>query len=138
MEHYVYVLTNNNIPFYVGRTNNLKVRYYKHKWNLKRDFEMNVIDTCDEYDIPFLEAFYITSYRQNGHKLINNKNSLRFKSRVSILPTKETRRFFTSTQLELNIVIEKSNDEILREKAEKALFFQNLQKDLKIFLASKA
>ena len=73
MKHYVYVLTDNNIPFYVGRTNNLKDRCYKHKWNLKRDFEMNVIDTCDEYDIPFLEAFYITSYRQNGYKLINNK-----------------------------------------------------------------
>ena len=137
MKHYVYVLTDNNIPFYVGRTNNLKDRCYKHKWNLKRDFEMIVIDTCDECDIPFLEAFYITSYRQKGYKLINNKKKLRFNSRASILPTKETRRFFKSIQLELNIVVEKSNDEILREKAEKDLFFQNLQKDLKIFLASK-
>ncbi len=137
MKHYVYVLLENNIPFYVGRTIHLKTRYYQHKYRFKTEFVMEQIDCCDEHDIEFLELFYIDKYREKGYRLQNNCNRSKYKNKVSILPSKETIKFLTVTQLKIDLIFEKSESEILEEIKKKEQFFDDLNKKLNIFLTSR-
>lgn len=87
--NYIYILTNNEIPFYVGKTKNLKERLRKHKTESrlgrthKENYIKKVIDDggiISIYDIDIsnddninnLEIYWISQLKSWGFKLLNS------------------------------------------------------------------
>lgn len=68
---YIYKLTKNEIPFYIGRTGNLKSRLLDHKKNYGNNIKMIEIDNCDYLDSVDLESYYINQYLKDGYILKN-------------------------------------------------------------------
>jgi hypothetical protein len=70
--HYIYYLHHgDNIPFYVGKTNNPTNRKNGHKHKLKQNIELVVIDQSSNEDWRWMEEFYIQIFRSWGFKLSN-------------------------------------------------------------------
>jgi len=71
---YIYELSRNGIPFYIGKTVSPTNRHYRHKRNHKQDSDMTIIDSIEsikpEHYIP-LEKMWINSYLSWGFKLDN-------------------------------------------------------------------
>jgi hypothetical protein len=72
--YYIYILLKNNIPFYVGKTNNPATRRNKHTITFGKDIELLVIDNANNETWRELEEFYIQLFRswnfilKNGFK----------------------------------------------------------------------
>ena len=66
---FIYLIKSKGNPVYVGRSRNLKQRFYSHK---KRfiDAEIIILKECD-CDEHFWEMYYITFFEQQGFKLQN-------------------------------------------------------------------
>jgi hypothetical protein len=70
--HYIYYLHyGDNIPFYIGKTNNPSSRKNGHKHKLKQNIELVVIDQSNNEDWRWMEEFYIQIFRSWGFKLSN-------------------------------------------------------------------
>jgi hypothetical protein len=70
----IYYLEKDNIPFYIGKTNNLNQRERSHK--LKYGYEINLIllDTVPNEHWKFWEQHYISLFKSWGFKLTNKNN----------------------------------------------------------------
>ena len=71
---YIYELSKNGIPFYIGKTKDLKDRENKHKKKHGNDIIMTEIDSVNSFDKKYwkpLETFWITQYKSFGFELIN-------------------------------------------------------------------
>lgn len=52
----IYVLNNkNNIPFYIGKSNNPSHRLYNHIKTYGNDISLEIIDECSDNDWKFWE-----------------------------------------------------------------------------------
>jgi len=75
---YIYELSENGIPFYVGKTVTPNRRLYNHKSNLNNpNIEMTIIDSIDSTiakDWIPLEKMWINSYLSWGFKLTNEND----------------------------------------------------------------
>lgn len=73
---FIYYLTkqNEDIPFYIGKTKNIKNRLIEHKYK-KRNYNINIkiIDEINENEWSFWEKHYISLFKSWGFKL-KNKN----------------------------------------------------------------
>ena len=70
--HYIYYLHyGDNIPFYIGKTNNPSSRKNGHKHKLKQNIELIIIDQSNDEDWRWMEEFYIQIFRSWGFKLSN-------------------------------------------------------------------
>lgn len=87
-KYYIYGLEYENVIFYIGKTNNLKIRLSKHKSTAKlqrthkenyinkilkegKDFEIKVIEIVDNGDENNREIYWISYYKSLGYKLYN-------------------------------------------------------------------
>lgn len=71
-KHYIYYLhKEDNIPFYIGKTNNPNNRKNVHKNKLKYNIELVVIDEAVGEEWRQLEEFYIQLFRSWGFILTN-------------------------------------------------------------------
>jgi hypothetical protein len=71
-KHYIYYLhKEDNIPFYIGKTNNPNNRKNVHKNKLKCNIELVVIDEAVGEEWRQLEEFYIQLFRSWGFILTN-------------------------------------------------------------------
>jgi hypothetical protein len=71
---YIYELSKNGIPFYIGKTKNLKSREKDHKKFYGEDIIMTEIDSVNSFkkeDWKPLETFWITQYKFFGFDLNN-------------------------------------------------------------------
>lgn len=68
---YIYLLSKNEVPFYIGRSSNLKERLKGHKKVFGADIEIIELDSCDYADSIDLESFYIKKFISNGYALKN-------------------------------------------------------------------
>jgi hypothetical protein len=67
---FIYVLTENEIPFYVGKTKNPKQRESAHKKNYPNS-KFEIIDEISVLEWKFWERHYISLYRSWGFILTN-------------------------------------------------------------------
>lgn len=89
MKYYIYTLDYNNIPFYIGKTIDMKTRLRKHKQesNKKRtnkeiyinsiinngeEIYINILDVVELGNEDYWEMFWIEQFRQWGIKLYNS------------------------------------------------------------------
>jgi hypothetical protein len=70
----IYVLEKNNIPFYIGKCNNINVRYSQHKKTYGEDVKINVLELVDDKEWKDKERFYISQYKKLGFELFNKNN----------------------------------------------------------------
>ena len=68
---YIYKLTKNKIPFYIGKTGDLKSRFLDHKKTYGNDIKIKSIASCDYLDSIDLESYYIKLYLKKGYNLLN-------------------------------------------------------------------
>lgn len=71
MKYYIYILEKNNIPFYVGKTNNPKTRLSRHKQVYGNQITLEIIDNACDESWRDLEEFYIQLLRSWGFNLSN-------------------------------------------------------------------
>ena len=67
--YYIYILIENDIPFYVGKTNDLQQRLKNHKQKFKKNITIEEIDKVDDW--KFWEIFYIDLFKSWGFNLLN-------------------------------------------------------------------
>ncbi len=70
---FIYILTRDNIPIYVGKTKNPKQRVFSHRLTKGDDINLEVIDEIPIAEWKFWERHYISLYRSWGFKLLNKK-----------------------------------------------------------------
>lgn len=70
---YIYCLYKQNIPFYIGKTKNIKDRISNHKKTFGSNIELIILDQCELGNWKFWERFYISLFISWGFKL-ENKN----------------------------------------------------------------
>ena len=68
---YIYILLRHNVPFYVGKTNNLSNRLSEHKKKFNRDIEIEAIHLVENNDWKFWENHYIDLFKSWGFNLTN-------------------------------------------------------------------
>lgn len=80
---YIYTVSHNNVPFYVGATKNLKHRASCHKSNKKRNLynkiallgfnniDFDIVDSCKDSDQEIIETYWIDQFRSWGFTLDN-------------------------------------------------------------------
>ncbi len=71
MEKVIYHLERNKIPFYVGKTSNIKKRFTAHKKKYGNNISIVVIEEVNDKDWKELERYHIETYFLQGHKLLN-------------------------------------------------------------------
>lgn len=72
---YIYFLhKNDNIPFYVGKTNNTIKRRLNHKQHFGFDVCLEIIDEIPSDEWKFWEKHYISLFKSWGFKLNNINN----------------------------------------------------------------
>jgi len=69
----IYVLEKDNIPFYIGKCNNINVRYSQHKKTYGNDIIIKILELVESKDWKNKEKYYISLYESKGFKL-ENKN----------------------------------------------------------------
>lgn len=96
MNTFIYVLLENNIPFYIGKTNNLIRRINHHKWRLNNhNIEIIELDQVLLNEWKFWEKHYISLYKSWGFKLVNKNEGgggLTKHNQNSIEKSREKRR----------------------------------------------
>lgn len=71
---YIYELSINNVPFYIGKTKNPNDRLRIHKKTYGKNIELTIIDSINSFekkDWKPLETFWITQYKSWGFNLLN-------------------------------------------------------------------
>ena len=72
---YIYYLhIGNDIPFYIGKTNNIMCRYYQHKKQKGKIIFIEEIDKVLTSEWKFWESWYISLFKSWGFKLDNKNN----------------------------------------------------------------
>lgn len=72
---FIYLLHNgNDIPLYIGKTNNIKDRYYKHKKKFGSNICIEVLDIVDNNNWKFWECYWISQFKTWGFTLLNKNN----------------------------------------------------------------
>lgn len=71
---YIYILTRNNIPFYVGKTNTVNQRKSHHKKFKGSDLEFVIIDEVKDIEWKYWESFWINKFKTLGFELENKNN----------------------------------------------------------------
>ena len=66
---YIYILSQNNIIFYIGKTNNIDKRLSNHKITYGEDIMLEILDETDNWKLD--EKYWIEQFRQWGFKLQN-------------------------------------------------------------------
>ncbi len=69
----IYILEKNNIPFYVGKCNNINVRFSQHKKTYGDNINIKILELVENKDWKDKEKYYIELYSSKGFKL-ENKN----------------------------------------------------------------
>lgn len=69
---YIYYLERNDIPFYVGKAQNIVIRKHTHRNKLGKDLDLIVIDEVEDW--KYWETFYIYLFKSWGFKLENKNN----------------------------------------------------------------
>jgi hypothetical protein len=69
-----YLCKKDRIPFYVGKTNNINDRKYKHRRKYGSDTTMEILEEVDKDEWRFWEAYYISLFKSWGFKLTNQNN----------------------------------------------------------------
>jgi len=71
----IYYLEKDNIPFYVGKTNNPTYRLKNHKKKLgDNNINLIVVDTINNNEWKFWEQYWICQFKAWGFTLINKNN----------------------------------------------------------------
>jgi hypothetical protein len=70
----IYILYKDNIPFYVGKTNNINIREYYHKKSFGENIILEIIDKVDINKWEFWETYYISLFKSWGF-ILENKNN---------------------------------------------------------------
>jgi len=70
---FIYYLEKNNIPFYIGKANNLNIRLKQHKLFFGNEIIMNELDNVPMTEWLFWEKHYISLFKSWGFQL-NNQN----------------------------------------------------------------
>lgn len=70
----IYILERNNIPFYVGKTNNLKNRLANHKKKFGKEIQIIELDKVPMHEWLFWENHYISLIKSWGFNLLNKNN----------------------------------------------------------------
>jgi len=68
---YIYYLEKNNIPFYVGYTNNKTTRLNHHRKKYGIEVDLVELEVVKEIDKKHIETFYIDLFKMWGFKLLN-------------------------------------------------------------------
>lgn len=88
VKYFIYTLDYNGYPFYVGKSNNIKNRFRKHKSEAKlcrtykekfinkilmnnEDIEISILDEVDFDKVDFWEKYWISQFKQWNIKLYN-------------------------------------------------------------------
>jgi hypothetical protein len=74
---FIYELSKNGIPFYIGKTKNPYSREDNHKLKHGKDIEFNIIDSVNSFSKEKwkpLETFWIVQYKAWGFDLTNGNN----------------------------------------------------------------
>jgi hypothetical protein len=73
---YIYYLhKGDNIPFYVGKSINVKLhRSYQHKKRFGKDTIIEILDEVDTKNWKFWECYWIEQFKQWGFNLLNKNN----------------------------------------------------------------
>jgi len=69
-----YLHKNNNIPFYIGKTINIKQRKQSHKNKFNSKILLEIIDEVPTSEWKFWEKYYISLFKSWGFKLDNKNN----------------------------------------------------------------
>jgi predicted GIY-YIG superfamily endonuclease len=67
----IYILIENNIPVYLGKTNNSSRRLKEHRMNFSKDVSLEVIDEVEEKEWIFWEQWWIEMFNSWNIKLLN-------------------------------------------------------------------
>jgi hypothetical protein len=67
----IYILFENDIPIYIGKTNEPKRRLREHKVNLGKEICLEIIDEVSKSDWKFWEQWWIELFGSWGFLLIN-------------------------------------------------------------------
>jgi hypothetical protein len=71
----IYYLHNgDNIPFYVGKTNNPYRRNISHKYHMHKSVYLEIIDEIYKEEWKFWECYWIEQFKQWGFQLENKNN----------------------------------------------------------------
>ncbi len=67
----IYILLENEIPVYLGKTNKPNRRLKEHRVNFSKDVVLEVIDEVEENEWMFWEQWWIELFHNWGIKLLN-------------------------------------------------------------------
>jgi hypothetical protein len=67
----IYILLENEIPVYLGKTNEPNRRLREHRMNFSKDVCLEVIDEVEENEWMFWEQWWIGLFHNWGIKLLN-------------------------------------------------------------------
>lgn len=67
----IYILVENNIPVYLGKTNEPNRRLKEHKVNFSKNISLEVIDEVEENEWVFWEQWWIEMFSSWGIELLN-------------------------------------------------------------------
>jgi hypothetical protein len=68
---FIYILVENNIPVYLGKTNEPNRRLREHRVNFSKDVTLEVIDEIEKKEWVFWEQWWIELFGSWGIKLLN-------------------------------------------------------------------
>jgi len=69
----IYLLEKNHMPFYVGKCNNINVRYCQHKKTYGEGINIKILELVEDEDWKITERYYIALFKSQGFNL-ENKN----------------------------------------------------------------
>jgi hypothetical protein len=70
----IYVLKRDNIPFYIGKCNNINIRYSQHKKKYGSDINIEILEVVEDKEWKVKEKYYILLFKSKGFKLENKNN----------------------------------------------------------------
>jgi hypothetical protein len=90
-KHFIYSLTCDGLVFYIGKTKDIKNRFYLHRKSAKfkrnykeryinrilsenKSFEIDIIEEVEDGLENFREIYWISEYRKMGYNLCNTSN----------------------------------------------------------------
>lgn len=91
-----YLHRGDKIPFYVGKTKNLKSRLNSHKFVFGKDISIEFLDEVEDW--KYWEKHYITLFKNLGHILENKNNGGGGPSEGVIFPEKRKQKISQSNK----------------------------------------
>jgi len=70
----IYSLEINNTPFYIGKCNNINVRFTQHKKTFGNNIKIKILELVEKKDWKIKEKYYIELFKSQGFKLENKNN----------------------------------------------------------------